>query len=132
MRSVLLLIAWGASCWAQSLAVSVAPAPPPSWNWIHAGVAAEIMGDGLDWATSWKQPEGNRLLAETGGEYSGRLYRVGSWRKGAAAAGIALVSYGVAWKWPKLRRYVGIFDLSLGATWAVVACSNVARNPYYR
>jgi hypothetical protein len=90
------------------------------------------MGNSLDWAISWKQPEGNSLLAQTGGQYSGDLYRTGTHRKIAVAGGLALVSYALGWKWPKLRKYVGIFDMVSGATWTGVAFSNVARNPYYK
>ena len=121
------LLVWRAHGKAQT-----APSPNPSWNWINVGVAAEAMGNSLDWATSWKQPESNSLLAQTGGQYSGELYRTGTNRKIAVAGGLALVSYAIGWKWPKLRKYVGIFDMVSGATWTGVAFSNVARNPYYR
>ena len=107
------LLVWCAHGKAQT-----APSPNPSWNWINVGVAAEAMG--------------NSLLAQTGGQYSGELYRTGTNRKIAVAGGLALVSYAIGWKWPKLRKYVGIFDMVSGATWTGVAFSNVARNPYYR
>jgi hypothetical protein len=105
---------------------------PPTWSWVNVGVAAEVMGNSLDWATSWKQPEGNQLLAQQSGNYTGELYRTGTNRKIAVAGSLAIVSYAIGWKWPKLRKYVGIFDMVSGATWTGVAFSNVARNPYYR
>jgi hypothetical protein len=115
-----------------SAQTAVPAASAPSWYWVHAGVAAELLGNGLDWATSWKQPEGNQLLAETGGRYSGDLYRVGTARKASTAVGLAVVSYAIAWRWPRTRKWVGVFDLGMGAWFVGVAASNVARNPYYR
>src|ERR1017187_7042216 len=53
----------------------------PSWLWVHTGVAMQVAGSFGDWATSWKQPEGNQLLAEPGGQYKGRFYRTGTVNK---------------------------------------------------
>ena len=65
-----------------------------SWQWVHAGVALQVAGSFGDWATSWKQPEGNQLLAEPGGRYSGTFYRSGTVYKAGISAGLAAVSYG--------------------------------------
>ena len=104
----------------------------PSWQWVHAGVALQAAGSFGDWATSWKQPEGNSLLAESGGRYAGRFYRSGTVQKAAFSGGLALVSYAVAWKWPKTRKFVGIFNMTVGAGFGAAAVSNVIRNPYYK
>ena len=104
----------------------------PSWLWVHTGVAMQLAGTFGDWATSWKQPEGNQLLAEPGGKYAGRFYRTGTVNKVALSAGLVAVSYAVAWKWPKTRKYVGVFNMSVGAGYGAAAISNVVRNPYYK
>ena len=106
--------------------------PSPSWLWVHTGVAMQLAGSFGDWATSWKQPEGNQLLAEPGGKYAGRFYRTGTVNKVALSAGLAAVSYAIAWKWPKTRKYVGVFNMSVGAGFGAAAISNVVRNPYYK
>jgi len=81
---------------------------------------------------SWKQPEGNQWLAEPGGPYAGKFYRSGTVRKAALSAGLAVVSYAVAWKWPKARKYVGVFNMAIGASFGAAAVSNVIRNPYLK
>jgi hypothetical protein len=100
--------------------------------WVNAGVTAQLAGTFADWATSWKQPEGNSLLAQSGGEYSGRFYRTGTAIKFGIAAGVTAVSYVVACKWPKTRKYVGIFNLAMSAGFSAQAFRNVAENPYYK
>jgi hypothetical protein len=104
----------------------------PSWQWVHTGVALQVAGSFGDWATSWKQPEGNGLLAETGGRYAGTFYRSGTVQKAAFSGGLALLSYAVAWKWPRARKYVGVFNMTVGAGYGAAAVSNVIRNPYYK
>jgi hypothetical protein len=92
----------------------------------------QLAGSFGDWATSWKQPEGNQLLAEPDGTYAGRFYRTGTVNKVALSAGLVAVSYAVAWKWPKARKYVGVFNMAVGAGFGSAAISNVVRNPYYK
>jgi hypothetical protein len=116
--------------------IAVQPAPSVSkvdslW-WVHAGVTAQLAGSFADWATSWKQPEGNSLLAQSGGQYAGRFYRTGTAIKFGIAGGVTAVSYLVAWKWPKTRKYVGIFNLTMGGGFAAQAVRNVKDNPYYQ
>lgn len=106
--------------------------PVPSMLWVHSGVAMQLAGSFADWATSWKQPEGNQLLAQSGGQYAGRFYRTGTVNKIGLSVGLAAVSYAVACKWPKMRKYVGIFNMSVGAGFGAAAVSNVVRNPYYK
>src|SRR5262245_30710572 len=103
-----------------------------SWLWVNCGVATQVAGSFADWATSWKQPERNQLLAESSGPYQGRFYRQGTIRKIGLSAGVAAVSYMIALKWPKTRKYVGIFNMSFGAGYGAAAISNVIRNPYYK
>ena len=105
---------------------------PDSWWWVTSGVTMQVAGSFADWATSWKQPEGNSLLAQSSGTYAGRFYRTGTARKGLFAGGIALVSYAVAWKFPKTRKLVGIFNMSVGAGLAAAALRNIEDNPYYK
>jgi hypothetical protein len=100
--------------------------------WVTSGVTMQVAGSFADWATSWKQPEGNSLLAQPSGEYSGRFYRTGTARKGLLSGGIALVSYAIAWKFPKTRKFVGVFNMSVGAGFAVAAFRNAENNPYYK
>jgi hypothetical protein len=92
----------------------------------------QVAGSFADWATSWKQPEGDAMLAQSSGTYAGRFYRTGAMRKGALTGGIALLSYAVAWKFPKTRKFVGIFNFSLGAGYAAEAVRNAEVNPYYK
>jgi len=42
------------------------------------------------------------------------------------------VSYAVAWKFPKTRKLVGIFNMSVGAGLAAAALRNIEDNPYYK
>ena len=129
----------GATASAVLPSSSVAPVQPAifpqktdSLWWVHAGITAQLAGTFADWATSWKQPEGNSLLVQSSGEYSGRFYRSGTAIKFGIAAGVTAVSYVVACKWPKTRRYVGIFNLAMGAGFSAQAFRNVAENPYYK
>ena len=121
-----------ATSYVASLRTTRQASPSPSWLWVHTGVAMQVAGSFSDWATSWKQPEGNQLLAEPGGQYKGRFYRTGTVNKVALSAGLAAVSYAIAWKWPKARKYVGVFNMSVGAGFGSAAISNVVRNPYYK
>ena len=105
---------------------------PDSWWCVTSGVTMQVAGSFADWATSWKQPEGNSLLAQSSGTYAGRFYRTGTARKGLLSGGIALVSYAVAWKFPKTRKYVGMFNMSAGAGFAAAALRNIEVNPYYK
>jgi hypothetical protein len=100
--------------------------------WVTAGVTMQAAGSFADWATSWKQPEGNSMLATSSGTYAGKFYRTGTARKGMLTGGLALVSYAIAWKFPKTRKFVGMFNMSVGAGYAAAAFSNIANNPYYK
>lgn len=116
----------------------VRPANPPrvaaeeSWWWIHTGVTMQLAGSFSDWATSWKQPEGNAWLTESGGRYEGRFYRSATIKRATFSSGLALASYVIAWKWPKTRKFLGTFNMTVGAGLASAAVSNVVRNPYYK
>ncbi len=92
----------------------------------------QVAGNFADWATSWKQPEGNSLLAQSSGTYTGRFYRTGTVRKGLLSGGVALLSYAVAWKFPKTRKFVGVFNMSMGAAFSAAALENIRENPYYK
>ena len=105
---------------------------PDSWWWVTSGVTMQVAGSFADWATSWKQPEGNSMLAQSSGTYAGKFYRTGTLRKGLLSGGIALVSYTVAWKFPRARKFVGIFNMSMGAGFGAAALTNIAENPYYK
>jgi len=127
----------GSVCRAQS-AIPPAARPPDapvsrgsgsSWMWVHAGVAVQVAGSAADWATSWKQPEANQWLAEPGGAYQGTFYHEGTVRKDGLSAGLAAASYVLAWKWPRARRYIGIFNMSIGAGYGAAAVSNRLRGP---
>lgn len=103
-----------------------------SWWWVHAGVTVQWAGTFGDWATSWKQPEGNSALAQSGGQYAGRFYRTGTVLKFGLAGGVTALSYAIAWKWPKARKYAGIFNMTMGGAFAGQAIRNAVVNPYYR
>ncbi len=103
-----------------------------SWWWVTSGVTMQMAGSFGDWATSWKQPEGNQLLADSSGAYAGRFYRTGTVRKGLLSGGMALVSYVVAWRFPRARKFVGVFNMSVGAGYAAAAVRNIEENPYYK
>ncbi len=105
---------------------------PDSWWWVTSGVTMQVAGSFADWATSWKQPEGNSMLAQSSGEYAGRFYRTGTARKGLISGGMAVVSYAVAKKFPRTRRFVGMFNMSVGAGFAAAALRNIEVNPYYK
>jgi hypothetical protein len=103
-----------------------------SWLWVHSGTVFQISGSFADWATSWKQPEGNSSLTESSGTYQGRFYRTAVARRAAFSAGLAAASYAIGWKWPKARRLVGVFNMTVGSGFAAAAISNAIRNPYYK
>ena len=119
----------GVPCQAQELN---SYSHPDSWWWVTSGVTMQAAGSFADWATSWKQPEGNSLLADSSGNYAGKFYRTGTLRKGLLSGGIALASYAIAWKFPKTRKFVGMFNMSVGAGFAAAAFRNIADNPYYK
>jgi hypothetical protein len=115
------------------LALSLpALAADDSLLWVHAGVATQIGGNFADIATSWKQPEATAWLTTQSGPYAGRFYRTGIERKLGLSAGITAVSYAIAWKWPRTRKWVGLLNMVEGGTWGAVAASNYIRNPYFR
>ena len=111
---------------------SLTQAKKDSLVWVHVGVTAQLAGTFADWATSWKQPEGNSLLQQSGGQYAGRFYRSGTAVKFGIAGAVTGVSYIIAWKFPKTRKYIGIFNGAMGAGFAAQAFRNIADNPYYK
>ena len=124
------VLAW-IPCQAQQFNSSTAP-HSDSWWWVTTGVTVQVAGSFADWATSWKQPEANSLLAQPSGTYAGRFYRTGTVRKGLFSGGIALLSYAIAWKFPKTRKFVGVFNMAAGTGFAAAALRNVQENPYYK
>jgi hypothetical protein len=105
---------------------------PDSWWWVTSGVTMQLAGSFADAATSWKQPEGNSMLADSSGPYAGRFYRAGAMRKGLLAGGIALASIAIAKKFPRTRKFVGVFNMTIGAGYAAAAFRNTQVNPYYK
>jgi hypothetical protein len=103
-----------------------------SWWWVTGGVTVQVAGSFADWATSWKQPEGNPMLADSSGPYAGRFYRSGTIRKGLLTGGMALVSFAIAKRFPKARKFVGLFNMSVGAGYAAEAFRNTQVNPYFK
>ena len=108
------------------------PAKPQAWWWVHAGVALQVAGNLADVATSWKQPEGNSWLAQSSGPYAGKFYTSGALKKTLLSVCLASASYAIAYKWPKTRRLVGIFNMTVGAGFAAEAANNLAQNPNLR
>jgi len=112
-----------------------AVAPPDksqAWRWVHAGVALQVAGNLADVATSWKQPEGNSWLTQSSGPYAGKFYTSGALKKTLLSVCLASASYAIAYKWPKTRRLVGIFNMTVGAGFAAEAANNLAQNPNLR
>jgi hypothetical protein len=91
-----------------------------SWKWVHAGVAAQWAGNVADIKSSWGHPEKNGWLAANNGRFTAE----GAGKKIAVGAGITAVSYFVAKKWPRTRKYVGVFNFSVGVTWGQQAVRN--------
>jgi len=120
------------SSYAASLRNTREASNSPSWLWVHTGVAMQVAGSFADWATSWKQPEGNPMLADSSGPYAGRFYRSGTIRKGLLTGGMALVSFAIAKKFPRTRKFVGLFNMSVGAGYAAEAFRNTQVNPYFK
>ncbi len=108
------------------------PAKPDSWWWVHAGTALLLAGTSADVASSWKQPEGNPWLAQNSGPYKGKFYTSGAVKKSLLSAGLVSASYVLAKRWPKTRRFVGMFDMTIGAALTGVAANNVVQNPNLR
>lgn len=109
-----------------------APAKPVSWWWVHAGTALLLAGTSADVASSWKQPEGNPWLTQKSGPYKGLFYTSGAVKKSLLSAGLVSASYVLAKRWPKARRFVGMFDMTIGAALTGVAANNVVQNPNLR
>jgi hypothetical protein len=94
---------------------------PPSWYWVHAGVAAHAVGSAADGYSSWGGYESNRILRGSDG-------RFGRGAVGAKAVEFSLgtaASYLVGKRWPRLRRAIGIANISVGAMYGLVAIHNV-------
>jgi hypothetical protein len=107
-------------------------ARPQSWRWVHAGIALQLAGNLGDVATSWKQPEGNSWLCESRGQYAGTFYRSAAVKKSLVSVVLVAASYAIAIKWPKARRFVGAFNLAIGASFAAAAVNNLVQNPNFR
>ena len=105
---------------------------PDSWWWVTSGVTMQVAGSLADAATSWKQPEGNSMLADSSGPYTGRFYRAGLARKGLLCAGVAAVSIVIAKKFPRTRKLVGLFNMTIGAGYGAAAFRNTQVNPYFK
>lgn len=135
-RTIINLLIWlaGALLFAALMAphLRAEERKPLGMKWVHASVAAQLLGNAADCASSWKQRELNPWLQEPGGVYRGDFYRAGLSKKVGISIGVTALSYFVAKKYPKLRKYVVISNVSLGATWGGVAMRNVIVNPYYR
>jgi hypothetical protein len=112
--------------------VASSTAKPQSWWWVHAGVAFQVAGNLADMATSWKQPEGNSWLAQSNGPFVGKFYTSGAAKKSLLAGCIVSASYAIAYKWPKARRLVGVFNMILGAGFTAAAVNNLAQNPNFK
>jgi len=119
----------GVPCRAQD---SVSNSHPDSWWWITSGVTAQAAGSLADLATSWKQPEGNSMLAQSSGPYAGKFYRTGAIEKGLLAAGIGVLSYAIGKRFPRARKFVGVFDMSIGTGFTAAAIRNLEVNPYFK
>lgn len=127
IRIYLLLIGFVASLQAQAL-----DPPRPSMWWVHCSVAAHIMSATEDGLSSWKQAEGNRLYAQSGGPQTSHFYRTGAGRMTGLTLGAVAVSYAVAYIHPSWRKYIGILNLGAAAAHQAVVVNNVVQNPYYR
>lgn len=126
-----LLLLWiCAGPWLRAQDLSL-PEKDPSWKWVHIGIAVQAAGNAADIATSWKQPERTSWLAEKSGPYQDRFYWRGAARKTVLTGAISGLSYVVASRWPRTRKYVGWLNLGLGGVWSSVAVSNYLRNPAF-
>ena len=108
------------------------PAKPDSWWWVHAGTALMFAGTAADVASSWKQPEGNSWLTQNSGPNAGKFYTAGAVKKSLLSVSLVSASYVIARRWPKSRKFVGMFNMAVGAALTGVAANNVAQNPNFR
>jgi hypothetical protein len=92
---------------------------PQSWWWVHGGLAVYAAGTAADATTSYGYPEENGLLRQ-----NGTFGTRGAVLKLAAFGATAAVSYTLGWKWPKMRRALGIIDGACGVTFGVMAVRN--------
>jgi len=103
---------------------------PPIVAVVHA-VSPCSAGSFADWATSWKQPEGNQLLTQSSVRTPAGFYRTGTVNKVAlSAARRRQLRHRM--EMAQGRKYVGVFNMSVGAGFGSAAISNVIRNPYYK
>jgi hypothetical protein len=115
MRLLLLL----ALCW--SLA---AQDNPPSWNWVHAGVAAHALGSAADGYSSWQRIELNPVLQQRTGLYQGRYYTAAVGVMSTEFALSTVASYLIGWKYPRLRKALGFANMGVGLGHTGVAVYN--------
>ena len=97
---------------------------PPSWLWIHAGVAAHALGSSADGYTSWERIELNPILRERTGRMQGRFYRAGVGVKAGEFAISTAAVYLIGRKWPGTRRWLGIIQMGRGAVYGGIAVRN--------
>lgn len=102
------------------LALLPIAAQAQSWTPVHAAVAAQVGANALDAASNWSGPERTRWLQDEHGRFS----MPGLQRKLAVSAGIAGLSYLIAWRWPGTRRYVALFNGGVAAAWTGAAVHN--------
>lgn len=105
---------------------------PPSWWWVHAGVAAHALGSAADGYSSWQRIELNPLLQQRTGLYQGRYYTAAVGVMSLEFSLFTMASYVVGWKWPRLRKAVGIANMGVGLGHTGVAVYNwrVNRSPW--
>jgi hypothetical protein len=97
---------------------------PPSWWWVHAGVAAHAIGSSADGYTSWERIEWNPIPRERTGQMQGRFYRVGVGVKATDFAISTAAAYLIARKWPGTRKWIGIIGIGRGAVYGGIAVRN--------
>ena len=100
---------------------------------VGMAIGVHLTGHLIDGLTSWKQPEGNPLLATKTGPQAGHFYREGVNRKMLMGGSAAVLTLILAKKYPKLRPVLVWANVGAGVGFATVGgLGNIIRNPYYR
>ena len=111
-----------------SMGTETSHARRDNWRWTNFGVAVLWAGTAADVVTSWKHPESSSWLQQDSGTQAGIFATTGLERKLALTTALTVATYLAARKKPKLRKYIGYFNLAIGGSQIAVAARNAQRD----
>ena len=101
--------------------------PKRQAKWLHVATGAHLTMALADGLSSWKQPEGNALLAT-----NGRFQERGAQRMGLISVGIVAASYTIGHFRPGWKKHLAVFNLSMAGVHGGVTAYNLRTNPHFK